>query len=92
MLNDTTITLLWNGLLETIFMTLASGLFGFIIGLPVGIVLFLTRENQLLENALYNRILSLIVNIFRSIPFIILIVWLIPFTRALIGTSIGVYE
>ncbi|MCI0922137.1 methionine ABC transporter permease MetI [Sphingobacterium rhinopitheci] len=91
MLNDTTITLLWNGLLETIFMTLASGLFGFIIGLPVGIVLFLTRENQLLENALYNRILSLIVNIFRSIPFIILIVWLIPFTRALIGTSIGVY-
>lgn len=91
MLNDTTITLLWNGLIETVFMTLASGFFGFLIGLPVGIILFLTRKNQLMESVLYNRVLSIIVNIFRSIPFIILIVWLIPFTRALIGTSIGVY-
>lgn len=91
MLNETTITLLWNGLLETIFMTLASGFFGFLIGLPIGIILFLTRKDQLLENILYNRILSVVVNVFRAIPFIILIVWLIPFTRAVVGTSIGVY-
>lgn len=91
MLNETTITLLWKGLVETLFMTFASGFFGFLIGLPVGIILFLTRKDQFLENRFYNRTLSVIVNIFRAIPFIILIVWLIPFTRALIGTSIGVY-
>jgi len=72
-------------------MTFASGLFGFLIGLPIGIILFLTRKDQLLENRFYNRLLSLIVNIFRAIPFIILIVWLIPFTRTIVGTSIGVY-
>lgn len=91
MLNENTIVLLWKGLWETIFMTFASGFFGFLIGLPVGIILFLTRKDQLLENSFYNRILSIVVNIFRAIPFIILIVWLIPFTRMLIGTSIGVY-
>ena len=90
MLDQTTISLLLKGLWETIYMTFVSGSFGFIIGLPLGIVLFLTRKGQLLENRVYNRLLSVIVNVFRSIPFIILIVWLIPFTRALIGTSIGV--
>jgi D-methionine transport system permease protein len=54
------------------------GIFGFVLGLPVGILLFLTRKGQLLENVVYNRILSVLVNIFRSIPFIILIVWMIP--------------
>ena len=90
MFDNITISLLTKGLWETIYMTLASGFFGFLLGLPLGIVLFLTRKGQLLENKFYNRILSIVVNIFRSIPFIILIVWLIPFTRALIGTSIGV--
>lgn len=90
MLDQTTISLLLKGLWETIYMTFVSGSFGFILGLPLGIVLFLTRKGQLLENRIYNRSLSVIVNVFRSIPFIILIVWLIPFTRALIGTSIGV--
>src|SRR5690554_1450416 len=91
MLDQTTISLLLKGLWETVFMTLTSGFFGFVIGLPLGIILFLTQKDQLLENRFYNRILSVFVNVFRSIPFIILIVWLIPFTRALIGTSIGVY-
>lgn len=90
MLNDTVISLLSKGVWETVFMTFVSGFFGFVLGLPVGILLFLTRKGQLLENTLYNRILSILVNIFRSIPFIILIVWMIPFTRALVGTSIGV--
>ena len=90
MLNETVISLLSKGLWETIFMTFASGFFGFALGLPVGILLFLTKKGQLLENIIYNRILSVLVNIFRSIPFIILIVWMIPFTRSLVGTSIGV--
>ncbi|HYK77008.1 MAG TPA: methionine ABC transporter permease MetI [Daejeonella sp.] len=90
MLDETTFSLLLKGLWETVFMTFVSGFFGFLLGLPIGIVLFLTRKGQLLENRLYNRVLSVFVNIFRSIPFIILIVWLIPFTRALVNTSIGI--
>lgn len=91
MLDETTISLLLNGIWETVFMTLTAGFFGFVLGLPIGIILFFTKKGQLLENQFYNRTLSLLVNMFRSIPFIILIVWLIPFTRALVGTSIGVY-
>lgn len=90
MLNERTISLLLYGLGETIFMTFVAGFFGFVLGLPTGIVLFLTKKRQLLENIFYNRFLSILVNVFRSIPFIILIVWMIPFTRALVGTSIGV--
>ncbi|CAH0186772.1 methionine ABC transporter permease MetI [Chryseobacterium sp. Bi04] len=90
MLSDTVIALLAKGAWETIYMTFVSGFFGFVLGLPVGILLFLTRKGQLLENTVYHRALSILVNIFRAIPFIILIVWMIPFTRILAGTSIGV--
>ncbi|MNU70169.1 D-methionine transport system permease protein MetI [compost metagenome] len=91
MLDQTTISLLLEGLWETVFMTVVSGFFGFLLGLPVGITLFVTRKGQFLENRILNRSLSVLVSVFRSIPFIILIVWMIPFTRELIGTSIGVY-
>ncbi|MDR6464619.1 methionine ABC transporter permease MetI [Chryseobacterium sediminis] len=90
MLSDTVIALLAKGTWETVYMTFLSGFFGFVLGLPVGIMLFLTRKGQLLENVVYHRGLSILVNIFRAIPFIILIVWMIPFTRVLAGTSIGV--
>jgi D-methionine transport system permease protein len=89
-MSDSIIELLLKGTWETIVMTFVSGFFGFVLGLPTGILLFLTRKNQILEQPLLNRSLSVLVNIFRSIPFIILIVWMIPFTRALVGTSIGV--
>lgn len=88
---DSNISLLAKGLGETVFMSFASCFFGFVLGLPAGVVLFLTRKGQLLEQAFYHRLLSIVVNVFRSIPFIILIVWMIPFTRTLIGTSIGVF-
>ncbi|MBP2616675.1 methionine ABC transporter permease MetI [Chryseobacterium jejuense] len=90
MLSDAVLALLAKGTWETVYMTFVSGFFGFVLGLPVGILLFLTRKGQLLENVAYYRALSIIVNIFRAIPFIILIVWMIPFTRILAGTSIGV--
>jgi D-methionine transport system permease protein len=89
-MSESMISLLINGLWETIVMTFVSGFFGFLLGLPTGVLLFLTRKGQVLENRLVNRLVSVIVNIFRSIPFIILIVWMIPFTRMLVGTSIGV--
>lgn len=89
-MSDAMIMLLIKGAWETIVMTFVSGFFGFLIGLPAGVMLYLTRQGQILENKSLNGVLSVIVNIFRSIPFIILIVWMIPFTRMLVGTSIGV--
>lgn len=86
---DTIIPLLLKGLWETVFMTFTSGLFGFVLGLPAGIALFFTRKGQLMEHVAGHRILSALINVFRSIPFIILIVWMIPFTRTIVGTSIG---
>jgi len=82
--------LIVHGTIETIIMTFTAGFFGFVLGLPAGVLLFMTRQGQVLENRPLNRTLAVAVNIFRSIPFIILIVWMIPFTRALVGTSIGV--
>ncbi|MDR6806534.1 D-methionine transport system permease protein [Dyadobacter sp. BE34] len=89
-MSDAVVSLLAAGLGETIFMTITSGIFGFILGLPTGIVLFLTRQGQVLENRVLNSTISVVINVFRAIPFIILIVWMIPFTRAVVGTSIGV--
>ena len=89
-MSESMISLLVAGTWETIVMTFVSCFFGFVIGLPTGVILFITRPNQILENKTLNRVTAILVNIFRSIPFIILIVWMIPFTRALVGTSIGV--
>jgi len=89
-MSESMIQLLISGTWETIIMTFLSGFFGFVLGLPTGILLFITRKGEILENRALNRTVSILVNIFRSIPFIILIVWMIPFTRMLVGTSIGV--
>ncbi|HIY76212.1 MAG TPA: methionine ABC transporter permease MetI [Candidatus Sphingobacterium stercorigallinarum] len=88
-MTESTLILLGEGILETLFMTFISGFFSFLIGLPIGILLFITRDGQLMENRPLNRTVAFFVNIFRSIPFIILIVWMIPFTRMVVGTSIG---
>lgn len=61
----------------------------FCLGLPVGVLLYVTRPGQIVANAKLYRTLSAVVNIFRSIPFIILLVWMIPFTRVIVGTSIA---
>ncbi|SSG11962.1 methionine ABC transporter permease [Klebsiella quasipneumoniae] len=80
--------LLLRGVWETLAMTFVSGFFGFVLGLPVGVLLYVTRPGQIVANAKLYRTLSALVNIFRSIPFIILLVWMIPFTRVIVGTSI----
>jgi D-methionine transport system permease protein len=76
---------------QTVTMTFLSGIIGSIIGLPIGILLYCSRPGQIVECAKLNHFLSILVNIFRSIPFIILIVWMMPFTRLILGTSIGLY-
>ncbi len=79
----------WIGIGETLYMTLSATLLAYVIGLPLGIVLVITDRDGLTPVVWLNKILSVIVNILRSIPFIILIVALIPFSRAVLGTSIG---
>lgn len=74
---------------ETLYMVLASGALAFIVGLPLGILLFITRPHKLLPSPLLNKALATLINITRSIPFIILMLTLIPLTRLLVGTSIG---
>jgi D-methionine transport system permease protein len=74
---------------QTGLMVLASGGIGMLLGLPLGVLLFLTQPGQLLARPLLNRALGLVVNAARSVPFIILMVAIIPLTRALVGTSIG---
>lgn len=80
---------MWEATLETLYMTALSTLFTFIIGLALGIVLFLTAPKQLWANKVVNWLSGAFVNIFRSIPFIILIILLIPLTLFLMGTIRG---
>ena len=75
--------------LETIYMVTIASLIATLIGLPLGVILYVTRKNNLLEHINLNRLLAAIVNMTRSIPFIILMIAVIPFTRFLVGTSIG---
>lgn len=80
---------LFIAVLQTVYMIGVSGLLAVLIGLPLGILLLTMREHGLLENKVIHKLLSALINIIRSIPFIILLVAIIPFTRFLIGTSIG---
>ncbi|AXF78499.1 methionine ABC transporter permease MetI [Erwinia tracheiphila] len=88
-MSEAMIMLLWRGVWETLVMTFVSGFFGFVLGLPLGVLLYVSRPKQIVENRVLYRSLSALVNIFRAIPFIILLVWMIPFTRLIVGTSIG---
>ncbi|MGN7470958.1 methionine ABC transporter permease [Brevibacillus sp. SAFN-007a] len=78
------------GTLDTLTMLGFSTLFTILIGLPLGIILFLTSRGQLLQNKAFYSVASFIVNVLRSVPFIILMILLIPFTKLLVGTSLGV--
>lgn len=74
---------------ETLYMTALSGVATFVLGIALGLALFLTARGGLFQNRTLYSAISLVVNIFRSIPFIILIVLLIPFTKAMVGTILG---
>jgi len=82
-------TKMWEATYETLYMTAVSTFFTLVIGLGLGVLLFLSSPGQLWSNKLVNTISGAFVNIFRSIPFIILIILLIPFTKFLLGTIRG---
>lgn len=81
--------LLWEGVLDTIYMTLISTLVACLLGFPIGILSVVTLPNGIRPMPVFNRILGAIINIGRSIPFIILLVAIRPFTKWVVGTSLG---
>ncbi|MEO6921128.1 MAG: methionine ABC transporter permease [Collimonas sp.] len=81
---------IWQATWETLAMTGFSLLFTILLGLPLGILLFITGKRQLLEQRGIYRALSLVVNVLRSVPFLILLIVMIPVTVLLVGTSLGV--
>ncbi len=74
---------------ETLYMVAVSGIIGFAFGIPLGVILHITKKGGLVENIRLNKSLGAIVNIGRSIPFLVLMVAIIPFTKMLVGTFIG---
>lgn len=78
-----------NGILETLYMTVVSTVFGYIFGLPMGVLLCVTDKDGLKPNVVLYKILDFIANIVRSVPFLILLILLIPFTRLILGKSYG---
>ncbi len=78
-----------NGIFETLYMTLVSTIFGYVFGLPLGVLLCISDKDGIKPNAVLYKILDVVANIVRSIPFLILLILLIPFTRLLIGKSYG---
>ncbi len=92
-INDLATNIDWSEInqatLDTLFMLGFAVLFSTIIGIPVGLILFLTSKGRLLQNVWFYNILSFIVNVLRSVPFIILLIVMIPITTMLVGTSLG---
>lgn len=80
---------LWAATQETLYMTALSGAATFVLGIILGLALFLTARGGLFKNRVLYSLISIVVNVFRSIPFIILIVLLIPFTKTIVGTILG---
>ena len=89
MWNEQIIMMLLEGIKDTLYMTLTSTLIGCVIGLPMGILLTVTDKDGIHPNAAVYKVLDVIANLIRSVPFLILLIVLIPFTRFLIGRSYG---
>lgn len=89
MFDAATIQMLAEGTVDTLYMTIFSTVFAYVLGLPVGIALVVTAKGGLRPNTIFNKILDSVVNILRSIPFLILMIMLIPFTRFVVGKAYG---
>lgn len=89
-LNSALVQLLAEGLRDTLFMVLASTFLGYVLGLPAGIALAVTDKDGISPHPVFYRTADLVVNILRSIPFLILLILLIPFTKFVVGQSYGV--
>lgn len=88
-MNETMIVLIKNGIYETLYMTLLSTAFAYFLGIPLGVILYITDENGIYKNKIINFFVGVIVNTIRSVPFLILLVAILPLTRIIVGTTIG---
>lgn len=82
-------SMIWTSTLETLYMVFFSTLFSLLIGFPIGILLTVTKEGNILESPKLNKVLDFIINTLRSFPFIILMILLFPLSRIIVGTTIG---
>lgn len=89
MWDSTMINMIWWGLLQTLYMTLASTLIAYVLGIPMGVILVACDKDGVKPLPIVHKILDIIVNITRSIPFLILLIAVIPITRFITGTTIG---
>ena len=89
MFDSVILSLLLKGIGETLYMVLGSTLMAYVLGLPVGVILYVTDKNGIRPNRVINLVLGFIVNLLRSVPFIILLIAILPFTRAVVGTTLG---
>jgi len=89
MFNATVINMIITGIGETLLMVIVSTIFGYIFGLPLGVALFISDKDGIKPNQKLYRVLDIVVNIGRSIPFLILLILIIPFTRIVVGKSYG---
>ncbi len=89
MWDESMTVMMLEGIRDTVFMTVVSTFFGYLIGIPLGIALTLTDKNGLRENQTVYRILDVIINITRSVPFLILLIVVMPLTKLLVGKSYG---
>lgn len=83
------IQMIWESTLDTLLMVLVSGGIGAVFGIPLGILLFISDKKSFLPMPAFNTILGTLINALRSVPFIILLIAIIPFTRLIVGSSIG---
>lgn len=81
--------LVWESTFETVYMGFVATALSVVIGLPIGFLAFLTGKGEILENRRLHQILDIVINIGRSVPFIILLIILLPFTRLIVGTTLG---
>ncbi|WP_251212453.1 methionine ABC transporter permease [Adlercreutzia murintestinalis] len=83
------VSLIANGVWETLYMTVVSTVISYLIGIPLGVILYITGDGGIRRNRAVNLIVGIIVNVLRSVPFLILLVAILPFTRLVVGTTIG---
>lgn len=88
-MRDDLIDLLWKGLLETLYMVFWSSLFALVLGMTLGVTLVVTEKGGILEAPRLHKVISTLINSVRSLPFIILIVLLLPLSRWVVGTTLG---
>ncbi len=83
------IQLLWSGVNESLYMTLISTAIAYVIGIPLGVLVYVTDENGICKNTIIHTLAGTLINLIRSVPFLILLVAILPLTRLIVGTTIG---